>query len=121
MQVDRHNCCGFTCYFLANIYTELFQIENCFCASIAFPWRPATFSMSYMVGREDKRTNNRTLFPAVKKKNSAAAGYNRENRAFERFRTTASDSGKRRDASEYKSEETGERIAPFSQSLLDVL
>ena len=32
--------------------------------------RPAP---SYMVGREDKRTNNRTMFPALK--NNAAAGY----------------------------------------------
>ena len=29
--------------------------------------------MSYMVGREDKRTNNRTMLPILK--NNAAAGY----------------------------------------------
>ena len=36
----------------------------------------ATFTVcakSYMVGREDKRTNNRTMLPALK--NNAAAGY----------------------------------------------
>ena len=35
--------------------------------------QPAPFATSYMVGREDKRTNNRTMFPALK--NNAAAGY----------------------------------------------
>ena len=35
--------------------------------------RPAPFATSYMVGREDKRTNNRTMLPALK--NNAAAGY----------------------------------------------
>ena len=30
--------------------------------------RPAPFAASYMVGREDKRTNNRTMFPTLKKK-----------------------------------------------------
>ena len=35
--------------------------------------RPAPFATSYLVGREDKRTNNRTMFPALK--NNAAAGY----------------------------------------------
>ena len=36
--------------------------------------RPAQFAMSYMVGRENKRTNNRTMLPALK--NNAAAVYN---------------------------------------------
>ena len=35
--------------------------------------RPAPFPMSYTVGQEDKRTNNRTMFPSLK--NNAAAGY----------------------------------------------
>ena len=35
--------------------------------------RPAPFAAPYMVGREDKRTNNRTMLPALK--NNAAAGY----------------------------------------------
>ena len=35
--------------------------------------RPALFATSYMVGREEKRPNNRTMFPNVKK--NAAAGY----------------------------------------------
>ena len=35
--------------------------------------RPAPFATSHMVGREDKITNNRTLFPTLK--NNAAAGY----------------------------------------------
>ena len=35
--------------------------------------QPVPFVTSYMVGREDKRTNNRTMFPALK--NNAAAGY----------------------------------------------
>ena len=35
--------------------------------------RPAPFATSYMVGRENKRTNNRTMLPTLK--NSAAAGY----------------------------------------------
>ena len=35
--------------------------------------RPAPFATSYMVGREDKRTNNRTMLPTLK--NNAAAGY----------------------------------------------
>ena len=35
--------------------------------------RPAPFASSYMVGREDKRTNNRTMLPALK--NNATAGY----------------------------------------------
>ena len=35
--------------------------------------RPAPCATSYMVGRENKRTNNRTMFPALK--NNAAAGY----------------------------------------------
>ena len=38
-----------------------------------FTERPAPFATSYMVGREDKRTNNRTMFPTLKK--NAAAGY----------------------------------------------
>ena len=33
----------------------------------------APFVMPYMIGREDKRTNNRTMLPALK--NNAAAGY----------------------------------------------
>ena len=35
--------------------------------------RPAPFAMSYIVGRENKRTNNRTMFPSLK--NNAAAAY----------------------------------------------
>ena len=35
--------------------------------------RPASFVTSYMVGREDKRTNKRTMLPTLK--NNAAAGY----------------------------------------------
>ena len=35
--------------------------------------RHVPFAASYMVGREDKRTNNRTMLPALK--NNAAAGY----------------------------------------------
>ena len=35
--------------------------------------RPAPLATSYMVGQEDKRTNNRTMLPALK--NNAAAGY----------------------------------------------
>ena len=35
--------------------------------------RPAPFATSCMVGRGDKRTNNRTMLPALK--NNAAAGY----------------------------------------------
>ena len=33
----------------------------------------ASFATSYMVGQEDKRTNNRTMFPTLKY--DAAAGY----------------------------------------------
>ena len=36
--------------------------------------RPAPFATSYMIGRENKRTNNETILPAVK--NNAVAGYN---------------------------------------------
>ena len=35
--------------------------------------RPAAFVTSYMLGREDKRTNNRTMLPTLK--NNAAADY----------------------------------------------
>ena len=35
--------------------------------------RPAPFATPYMVGREDKRTKNRTILPTLK--NNAAAGY----------------------------------------------
>ena len=35
--------------------------------------RHAPFAASYMVGLEDKITNNRTMFPTLK--NNAAAGY----------------------------------------------
>ena len=35
---------------------------------------PAPFAKSYMIGRENRRTNNRTILPALKK-NNAAAGY----------------------------------------------
>ena len=35
--------------------------------------RPTSFATSFMVGREDKRTNNRTMLPTLK--NNAAAGY----------------------------------------------
>ena len=35
--------------------------------------RPAPFATSYMVGQEDKRTNNRTMLSAPK--NNAVAGY----------------------------------------------
>ena len=37
--------------------------------------RPASFATFYMVGREDKRMNNRTMFPVLK--SNAAAGYKR--------------------------------------------
>ena len=36
--------------------------------------RPAPFATSYMIGRENKRTNIRTMCPVLK--NNAAAGYN---------------------------------------------
>ena len=50
--------------------------------------RPASFVTSYMAGREDKRTNNRTMLP--NRQNNAAAGYKGpvKNRAFERCRST---------------------------------
>ena len=35
--------------------------------------QPTLFTTSFMVGQEDKRTNNRTMLPAIK--NNAAAGY----------------------------------------------
>ena len=35
--------------------------------------RPAPFATSYMVGRENKRTNNKRMIPTLK--NNAAAGY----------------------------------------------
>ena len=35
--------------------------------------RPVSFATSYMVGREDKKTNNRAMLPTLK--NNAAAGY----------------------------------------------
>ena len=35
--------------------------------------QPTPFATSYMVGGEDKRTNNRTMIPTLK--NNAAAGY----------------------------------------------
>ena len=35
--------------------------------------RPTLFAMSCMVGREDKRMNNRTMLPALK--NNAATDY----------------------------------------------
>ena len=35
--------------------------------------RIVLFATSYMVGQENKRTNNRTMFPTLK--NNAAAGY----------------------------------------------
>ena len=35
--------------------------------------RPAPCATSYVVGREDKRTNNRTMLPSLN--NNAAAGY----------------------------------------------
>ena len=35
--------------------------------------RPAPFAASFMAGQEDKKTNNRTMLPALK--NNAAAGY----------------------------------------------
>ena len=35
--------------------------------------RPGPFAKSYMVGRENKRTNNRAMLPTLK--NNAAAGY----------------------------------------------
>ena len=35
--------------------------------------QPTPFATSCMVGREDKSTNNRTMFPALK--NNAAADY----------------------------------------------
>ena len=38
--------------------------KNQFLAEIQ--GQPALFSTSYMVGREDKRTNNRTMLPALK-------------------------------------------------------
>ena len=37
------------------------------------PGRPTPFATSYMVGREDKRANNRTMLPTLK--NNAATGY----------------------------------------------
>ena len=37
-------------------------------------WDPAPFATSYMVGREDKRTNNTTM-RGDKKKTHGAAGY----------------------------------------------
>ena len=47
--------------------------EQGFTGCFEIPRRPAPFAMSYMVGRKDKRTNNRTIFPP--QKNNAAAGY----------------------------------------------
>ena len=41
--------------------------------SLGIVGRPAQHATSYMVGRENKRTNNGTMFPALK--NNAAAGY----------------------------------------------
>ena len=51
--------------------------------------RPAPFATSYMVGREDKRTNNTIMLPALK--NNAAAGYQGpvKKEAFERCSSTA--------------------------------
>ena len=43
------------------------------CVILEVMGRPAPFATPYMVGREDKRTNNRTVLPALK--NNAATGY----------------------------------------------
>ena len=40
--------------------------EFSFSPTSRIPWRPAPFVTSYMVGREDERTNNRTMFPALR-------------------------------------------------------
>ena len=41
-----------------------------------------------MVGKEDKRTNNRIMFPALKKQCSCRLSGSSENRTFERCRST---------------------------------
>ena len=51
-------------------------------------WGPALFAISYMVGREDKRMNNRTMLPALKKQCSFRLLGSSVNRAFERWRST---------------------------------
>ena len=52
---------------LFHVRTSLKPLSNYFAG------RPAPFSTSYMVGREDKRTNNRTMLSTLK--SNAAAGY----------------------------------------------
>ena len=56
----------------------------CNIIKITFPDFAALVT-SYMAGREDKRTNNRRMFPALK--SNAAASYKGpvKNRAFERL------------------------------------
>ena len=62
-----------------NQYKIIFWLFFCILATkvffLFFSGRPALFPTSYMVGREDKRTNNRTMLPTLKKKkDNAAAG-----------------------------------------------
>ena len=45
------------------------------CVILEVMGRPAQFATSYMIGREDKRTNNRTMLPSLTLKNNAAASY----------------------------------------------
>ena len=52
--------------------------------------RPTPFATSDMVGREYKRTNNRTMLPALKKQCSCRLSGSSENRAFESCKTTES-------------------------------
>ena len=44
--------------------------------------RPAPFATSYMIGREDKRTNNRTMHPALKHNADCRLSGSIENRAL---------------------------------------
>ena len=71
VQQRSHSChypgCGKVYYTIKLLQTPMYKPH-------LFPHQPVPFSTwFYMVGREDKRTNNRTMFPTLK--NNAAAGY----------------------------------------------
>ena len=54
-------------------YVKSFLACELICFHVCSLGRPAPFATSYMVGREDKRTNDRTMIPTPK--NNEAASY----------------------------------------------
>ena len=86
VQQRSHSChypgCGKVYYTIKLLQTPMYKPH-------LFPHQPAPFSTwFYMVGREDKRTNNRKILPALKK----TIGFCKLSGSSEECRSTAQNS-----------------------------